>query len=179
MPAASDPAERLVRVHWSVVAALVSGSLSFGAHALAGGGLPTSSHMVLLVAISAGLGWASGAVAGTRGRAAEIVSVGAALTVAQLLGHLAMHTGGHHASTPLLPGPTMIGSHVAALLISAVLLVGARECARRICSRILASTTRPLIAVGDVLVVVGAVNPLRPLFGRTGIRPRGPPALPA
>ncbi|WP_262338888.1 hypothetical protein [Gordonia sp. CNJ-863] len=37
MPVASDPAERLVRVHWSVVAAMTSGSLSVGAHALAGG----------------------------------------------------------------------------------------------------------------------------------------------
>jgi hypothetical protein len=177
MPVASDPAERLVRVHWSVVAAMTSGSLSVGAHALAGGGLPTSSHVVLLVAISAGLGWVSGAVGGTRGRATEILSVGAALTVAQLLGHLAMHTGGHHASTPLLPGPTMIGFHVAALLISAGLLVGAQECARRVGSRILASTTPPLIAVGDVLVVAGAVDPLRPLFGRTGIWTRGPPVL--
>ncbi|SDU55512.1 hypothetical protein [Gordonia westfalica] len=179
MLGASDPAERPVRVHWSAVAATTSGSLSIAAHSLAGGGLPTTSHIVLLVAISAGLGWACGAAAGTRGRPAGIVSVGAALTVAQLLGHLAMHSGGHHASTPLLPGPTMIGFHVAALLISAVLLVGARECARRIGSRILASTTRPLIAVGDVLVVAGAVDPLRPLYGRTSTWTRGPPVLPA
>ncbi|MEO9328474.1 hypothetical protein [Gordonia aurantiaca] len=180
MPAASRSAERLVRVHWSAVAAMISGSMSVGAHALAGGGLPTTSHIVLLVAISAGLGWACSALTGMRHRSAEIVSVGAALGIAQVIGHLAMRSGGHHGPTSLMPDPGMLAFHAGALLVSAVLFVGARECARRIGSRILSSTTtRPLLVVGDTLVAVGAVLLLRSRFHLSGTGTRGPPAIPA
>lgn len=180
MRGASDPAGRLVRVHWSAGAAMASASLSIGAHALAGGGLPTTAQVMLVIAVSAGVGPALGAVGHIRSRSAEIASVGSALAVAQVLGHLAMHSGGHHAATPLVPGPTMLVLHAAALLTAAVLLVGGQECARRIGSRILASASRRSLPVlGGAPVVAGAEIVLRTRFRLSGIGTRGPPAVPA
>lgn len=177
--AASGSDHQGVHPWWSVAAAIVSAALGVGAHGLAGGGTPTPSHAVLLLAISAGLGWVlnAGLADRVRGRASAALSVGSALATAQLFGHLAMRSGDHHAPVDAVtPGPTMLLCHLAALAAAAVLLVGAEECSRRVGSRIIAAISgERSISPRAVLVVAGAdAIPLTPTR-LSGNPTRGPP----
>ncbi|MBA5849255.1 hypothetical protein [Gordonia amicalis] len=175
MRAASDSDHQGVHPWWSVAAAIVSAALGVGAHGLAGGGTPTPSHAVLLLAISAGLGWVlnAGLADRVRGRASAALSVGSALATAQLFGHLAMRSGDHHAVTP---GPTMLLCHLAALAAAAVLLVGAEECSRRVGSRIIAAISGERSIPPRAVLVVAAADaiPLTPTR-LSGNPTRGPP----
>lgn len=95
-----------------------SGALSIAAHGVGGGDMmPNESALVLLVVVSAALG-AAVSILGSR------LPLVAVLALGQLLGHtiLAIASEHHHGSSLT---PSMLGAHLGATLVCAVLIRGA------------------------------------------------------
>ncbi|WP_245234012.1 hypothetical protein [Mycobacterium sp. PS03-16] len=99
-----------------VLVGACSGLLAVGAHAAAGGGVPTGPTLVLVALACATVGAVAGvdaAVHGT-GRTASLV---AAVGGGQLLGHVLLGlSGGHHGGHGLVPSAPMLIAHALAAL---------------------------------------------------------------
>ncbi|NLU85075.1 hypothetical protein [Rhodococcus sp. HNM0569] len=112
-----SPAAPTAALRGSSVGA-VTAALSIAAHGIAGGGLPTTSALTLLVLTCAGLG---AAVAGTGRATRGVMPLAAALALGQFCGHVALAVGApaHDA----LPGLGMLGAHAAATAVCAGLVL--------------------------------------------------------
>jgi hypothetical protein len=163
-------ADRTLVAH--VRAGFVGGSsaaVSIAAHAVAGGAAPGQSSVALLLAVASVVGVTA---AGTR------LPVIAVLTVGQILGHLALALESGHMH---VPSPTMVAAHIAAVGVSAVLIIGAE----RGCSIALAALHRLVPRGYTVPPVRSRVTPWvahrprtrRVLLPAAGLGTRGPPAV--
>ncbi|MFD5175781.1 hypothetical protein ACFWM1_08200 [Nocardia sp. NPDC058379] len=102
------------------------GALAVAAHGSAGGGVPRSSDLALLLLVSLGAGVIA---SGPRGRsAAPMVRACAALLGGQWAGHFALSASlDHHDELFHLPGAPMVAAHtVAAFACAALILVAER-----------------------------------------------------
>ncbi|MEV3903710.1 hypothetical protein AB0K11_15400 [Mycobacterium sp. NPDC050551] len=153
-----------------------------GAHAAAGGGLPKGSALVVAALVCLTVGGAVGGLQLT-GRRTRPVVLTAALAVAQLLGHLVMAGGHHHAGGAGL-SRGMIAAHLAAAVVLGV-AISAVEYAYVVAASVLrwlrlfaTATAGPVPAVRRWTTNVAVVLPVLP---HSGLGMRAPPAglLPA
>ncbi|NDZ96633.1 hypothetical protein G3I13_03300 [Streptomyces sp. SID6673] len=167
-------ARALDKVRGCVIGAS-SGVTSIVAHAAAGGGLPDSTGLTLLVAVCAGLGWAASAVSPQRAGVPGLVGM---LVGGQLVGHLALAALSHHHAT--LMTPSMATFHMVATVVAVALAIGL-EIAVTAALSVVIRTVLTLISIPVDVATSWSVLPviddrLRP--GRRHVRPvgtRGPP----
>lgn len=155
----------------------VSAAVSIAAHGAAGGGAPDQQSLVFLLAVCAAVG---AAVPAVRLRHDPAVRLGL-LAGGQVLGHLTLGVSAGHGHG-IVPGPTMLASHLAALVASAVLVAGAE----RACRRILGALRRivvvllslpPVQAPIWVAVLAPRTEPARRLLVSAQAGRRGPPGV--
>ncbi|PRC43894.1 hypothetical protein C6A85_000000103000 [Mycobacterium sp. ITM-2017-0098] len=153
-----------------------SATMTAGAHASAGGGLPGGSALVAVLLLCATIGAMVGAVR-VEGRAARWCATAAGLGVAQFLGHLVLATAGHHGGFELMPGPSMMAAHaVAAVVLGAA--ISAAEYLYVVCSSVLCwlrlFAVRMARPMGRIRRRTTDVVVLRPVL-TTGLGMRAPP----
>ena len=95
-----------------------SAVLTAAAHTAAGGGLPQGGALMVAVLVCGVAGAAIGSAA-LEGRRTRVLSVVAALGIAQVLGHLTMMASGghHHMDAGLGWSPTMVAAHAVAAVV--------------------------------------------------------------
>ncbi|MYR06296.1 hypothetical protein GTV32_08195 [Gordonia sp. SID5947] len=171
-----DPqAHTLENVRGCVVGAS-SGVTAILAHSAAGGGLPDTTALTLLVAVCAGLGWTAAVTATSKAGRPGLVGM---LVAGQVVGHLSLVALSHHHAT--LFTPSMATFHVAATVVAAASALGL-ESALSATLSVVIRTVLTLISspVDDSTawsVLPADDDRLRP--GRRHVRPvgtRGPPA---
>jgi hypothetical protein len=115
------------RARWlrGALVGLCSAVVTAAAHTAGGGGLPSGSALIVAVVVCATTGAAIGGV-GLCGRRTRPLGVIAALTVAQVLGHLTLVIAGghHHHAAGLGVTPSMLSAHLGAAVV-----LGAAICA--------------------------------------------------
>ncbi|WP_332112623.1 hypothetical protein [Rhodococcus maanshanensis] len=153
-----------------------SGAVSVAAHALGGGTAPAESSVVLLMLGCAAVG---AVIASVRVDRHQLLFVGAALTLGQAIGHIALAMGAVHVHGPQL-GPQMVAAHAAAVAVTAVLIrAGERGCVS-VLSALSRRVPAPFTEV-PVLVPVAVCAPVdspplaRWLLVGSGTGTRGPP----
>nr|WP_206024599.1 hypothetical protein [Rhodococcus sp. 14C212] len=99
-----------------------SAAVSVAAHGLAGGGIPSQSSVVLLIAACAAFGAAVSAIRASRLLPALVLPLGAG----QIVGHTVLTLTAEHAHGLGL-SPAMLGAHAAALVVSAALIRAAEQ----------------------------------------------------
>lgn len=164
-----------------------AGALAVAAHALAGGGIPDTALMVLLVGM---LGWVTSASAK---RAGGLLGVSLILGIGQLLAHavlsvpsshhavmLAAH---HHGGGSAGDTATMTLTHAVATAVTAVLVVRAEDTLRTIVAglrtllRVVWLSPPPASGGTHRLRVATSAPPsLLPVLLHCSCRPRGPPS---
>ncbi|MGC4962287.1 hypothetical protein ACPXCG_01265 [Gordonia sp. DT218] len=167
-------ARALDKVRGCVVGAS-SGVTSTIAHAAAGGGLPDSTALTLLVAVCAGLGWTATAASPPRAGWPGLVGM---LVGGQLVGHLALAALSHHHATLLTP--SMATFHIVATVVAVALAIGLETAVIAALSVVIRAVLTLISAPVDVSmswsVLPATDDRLRP--GRRCVRPvgtRGPP----
>ncbi|EME22989.1 hypothetical protein [Rhodococcus triatomae] len=151
-------------------------SLSVAAHGAAGGGVPTSSTLIVLTGLAAILASCASVVPALRRGTVAAVGV---LSVGQVLGHLALSLETHHTVT-VTAG--MAAAHAAAVTVCAMLVGAADGVGTAVCAALRAVTAgRPAHPEPFAPVRLRpAGRPSRPLaeiLCRTGLSLRGPPVL--
>lgn len=155
----------------SAVGALSAG-LAFAAHGMGGGRVPAPSAVVLLIVVCAGLGAIVAAL--PRGRHTRPTLV-AALGAGQVLGHFALSATEHMHS--VIPPLAMLGAHVIATALCAVLVTGAERLYGPIVRvlRVVLRSPAPLTpAPRAPIVTPTAMAPVGDVL-RSSISRRGPP----
>jgi hypothetical protein len=153
----------------------LTAALSVAAHGSAGGGLPSGSTAALLALLSL----TAGALVATMRAVADVKMLIGVLAVGQLLGHVLLSATGHSQHvTATAPVGLMIGSHVAATAVGAVLIaMGGRLCAA--VSRVLlaaARSTRLPVAPMSAIAVRSTDQPLQSArLLAASLSHRGPP----
>ncbi|MDT5010581.1 MAG: hypothetical protein QOH57_2198 [Mycobacterium sp.] len=156
-----------------VAVALLTATLSAAAHAAAGG-LPSGGGIALLVLLAGTLG----VITVIDDRSGDAITLVVVLACGQALGHVVLGCGGHGHAEGAVPSPAMVGAHLAALGLGALLIsAGGRFC--RLLSTairaLLAPTLRPVPWVGAVTTT--SDQPLLSLLLATSsLSYRGPPA---
>lgn len=142
-----------------------SGAVSIAAHALGGGGTPSQSAVVLLLATTLAVGVVA---AGTR------IPVAAVLIAGQVLGHLVLALDAGHTH---VPGPAMFAGHAAATAVAALLVAAAERGCRVVLAAVRRVSPAPFTPVAAPAAVLVPPRPpvLHDLLRSTGIVPRGPP----
>ena len=174
----------VARARWvrGALVGVCSAVLTAGAHTAAGGALPRGSALVVAALVCATAGGAIGGVRLT-GRRTRPAAVIAALTVAQLLGHLVL-AGGHHHVGGAGFTPAMIAAHLAAAVVLGI-AISAVEYAYVVAASVLrwlrlfaTAATGPVAPVRRWATNVVVVQPVLP---HPGLGMRAPPAglLPA
>jgi hypothetical protein len=161
-----DPAAR-----WrGAAAALLTVTLSVGAHALAGG--PASGAGVALTAVLAcALG---GFAAGSRHRGTP--GLIALLAAGQVLAHLVLAAAGHSHGAAGRSAPLMVGAHAAAVAAGAVLIAAADRLCRALSTAVRALTTRSSWPPEPALIETTSDQPLQSmLLVVASVSHRGPP----
>jgi hypothetical protein len=125
------------RAHWlrAALVGVCAAVSTTGAHAAASGMFPRGAALVAALLVCATSG---AAAAGLRlqNRRGQLFGLIAALSAAQLLGHLTLTTAGHHGGLGLGMTPTMIAAHAAAAVVLG-LAIGAVEHLYLVCSSVL------------------------------------------
>ncbi|MVU81218.1 hypothetical protein GPX89_28735 [Nocardia sp. ET3-3] len=161
----------------------VSGALAVAAHGWISGAAPLESGpLTLLVAASAAVGAIVASVHALRTTALGLL---VALVGGQLLGHFSMMWGSpghsmhahHHAS---MWSPAMLGAHIAAACVAAVVILGA-EAAYRIGTTVLvwalpAPISLPVLSGPPRLLIEHRDRVVLRIFAADVFRTRGPPA---
>lgn len=168
-----DP-RALARIRGACVGA-VSGAVSVGAHAMAGGGAPSESALSLLifVCVAVGIMIASVPVA-TSGR----VRLAAVLTLGQVIGHNTLSLTADHAHGQAL-APQMLGAHAVSIFLAAGLIRGAERAYERAVAAlirivpVLFTGTRP--RVPRVLATSRGPAPIGQVLCVSGNGTRAPP----
>lgn len=93
-----------------------SAAVTTGAHAAAGGGVPGGPALAVAVLLCATVG-ALVSCARPAGRGTAFVATTAALGIAQVLGHAALTTAGHHHHAVAGIGWPMVTAHVGAAVV--------------------------------------------------------------
>jgi hypothetical protein len=169
------------RARWArgALVGVSSATMTAGAHAAAGGGLPSGSALVAVLLVCATVGAMVGALR-VEGRAARWSATAAGLGVAQFLGHLVLSAAGHHhGGLEVTPGPSMIAAHaVAAVILGAA--ISAAEYLYVVCSSVLCwlrlfamRTARPVARLRRRATNVVVVRPVL----ATGLGMRAPPLV--
>lgn len=152
-----------------------SAALAVAAHGMAGGALPHSSSLTLLLAACAAVGVITATVPMlTRGPLSLLAALGAGQLVAHTTMTLADHS--HGAS----PGTAMLGAHVGATVVCAMVVLAAeRLCGAltRTLDVVLTSPAPPAVTTHHPRISTGShPGPVEALL-RASISRRGPPAL--
>lgn len=162
-----------MRLRGSCVAA-ASATVSFAAHALAGGPVsPGSAAIMLLIASSAVIGClAAYSRTGT-------VRLTGLLAVGQMSGHIAL-SAASHCHTAIFTAPMLI-AHAVAVVVGAILIRGAEITLLRAVSRIRRAVRQLCLVPGFTTAPVFAslpevFGPRRRLVSASGTGRRGPPA---
>jgi hypothetical protein len=110
--------------------------MTAGAHSAAGGGLPNGGALVMSLLACATVGTLLGCIR-VDGRGAGWAATSTALCAAQLLGHTALVTAGHHHGGPALDlNASMTATHIGAAVILG-LAITASEYLYLVCSSVL------------------------------------------
>ncbi|MCG7610105.1 hypothetical protein BA059_07030 [Mycolicibacterium sp. (ex Dasyatis americana)] len=173
----STPANHAARLRGGLVGAC-SALTATVAHAAAGGMVPASSPLIVLLLLCAALGAAVGGLKPqTRsGRAGLLI---AGLGAGQFLGHFVLAMSGHHHASSLLTVP-MAGMHAAAAVGLGV-LIGVAEYLFVVCASVL--TWLRVFATAQIRPSIrdpwwpSNVVVARPVLLRTGLGMRAPPAV--
>ncbi|GAA4489136.1 hypothetical protein GCM10023094_50250 [Rhodococcus olei] len=178
------PGEKLSRRVRSASVGASTVTVAIAAHGAAGGGLPTSSSLLLLAGVATVLASLTTAVPVLRRGVIALVPV---LAVGQLAAHLALAVGhGHHAAVaavgPLAAWAPMLGAHALALIVCAALIAAAERVGprteaalRAVVAALLA--TPPVVERPRVWLPVTDVHPVTAPVCRGAEPRRGPPVL--
>jgi hypothetical protein len=161
--------------------AVGSAAIAVGAHTLADGGLPDPAMTLLLTVMIGWLGTASAAK--TQGPVKVVAVLGAAQLVMHVgLSTLATHET-HTATSGVMSGVTMTATHVAATLVTALLVAHAESMLQAVVAamRLLLPLIRQALPVLDTVAVTPVVHapeagPLVSVLFRRVLGRRGPPA---
>ncbi|RJO79802.1 hypothetical protein D5S18_00525 [Nocardia panacis] len=157
-------------------AGTTSGAISVAAHGwAAGGAAPSGTTLMLLVAGAAVIG---ALVAGALGE--TVIGLVTALAGGQVLGHITMGwSSGHMHHGDMQISPAMVGAHLVAAVIAAVLIRGAEGAYRFGCavlSRVLPRKYCPPAIIGPAtLRLAHRDRVILRLLAVNGLRSRGPP----
>ncbi|WP_370332155.1 hypothetical protein [Mycolicibacterium hippocampi] len=167
------------RARW-LRGALVGGTsavLTAGAHSAAGGGIPGGGALVIALLACATVGAVLGGLR-LQGRGARWMATTCGLCVAQLLGHAALMTAGHHHGGGILDmDASMAAAHLGAAVILGLAITAAEYlyvvCSSVLCwlrlfaMRALQPVARPLRRTSKIVVVAPVLV--------TGLGMRAPP----
>ncbi|WP_254206038.1 hypothetical protein [Nocardia alni] len=161
-------------------AGAVSGALAIAAHGWTAQGMPVrSSTLILLVGVCAVVG---ALVTGLRPLRTTRLGLAVALVGGQVLGHCALAidmVGMMHERS--MWSSEMLGAHIAAALVAAVVIQGAEAAYRELCSvlsRMLPILVRPpAIQSASSLRITHRDNIVQRILATDSLRTRGPPLL--
>ncbi|MFE3289677.1 hypothetical protein [Rhodococcus sp. NPDC059234] len=178
MPVA--PGEQLARRVRCTSVGAVTVAVAVAAHGTAGGGLPTSSALLLLVGVAAVLSSATVAIPVLRRGAAPLVPV---LAAGQVGAHLCLSiAGGHHpgASPAGSPGQLMVAAHLVSIAVCAALIVAAERIGPRVEAALRAVAAAllarvPAVELPRTWLPVADRHPVLAAVGRGTEPRRGPP----
>lgn len=169
------------RARWirGALVGMSSAVVTAGAHAAAGGAVPQGAALIvsLLPAATVGAMLAGATLEGRRGR---LLSVIAALTVAQFLGHLTLvaAAGGHHHGAGLGLTASMVVGHIAAAVLLGMAITAVEYlyvvCASVLCWLRLFATAAPRPAVRSPRLVASDVV-AHSVLRSPGLGMRAPP----
>ncbi|MFC9788833.1 hypothetical protein [Rhodococcus sp. NPDC127528] len=176
------PGEQLARRVRCTSVGAVTVAVAVAAHGIAGGGLPTSSALLLLVGVAAVLSSATAAIPVLRRGAAPLVPV---LGAGQVGAHLCLSVvgGHHHVPSPAgASGQLMIGTHLVAIAICAALIVAAERIGPRVDAALRAVAAAllariPAVELPRTWLPVADRHPVLASVGRGTEPRRGPPVL--
>ena len=155
----------------------LTGAIAVAAHALGGGGAPSSATWTFLIALCCSLGVAAGSV-----RVRGALPIALWLAVGQAGGHWALSLGlgsdmapMHHPLTP-----TMLAAHAAAIAVCAALVSAAEKLYGPITSVLRAPFAEPFtlpLAPRSIAVDRDVEPAALPVVATSTISRRGPPVL--
>jgi hypothetical protein len=156
-------------------AGLLTAALAVAAHGVGSGVAPTGAATVLLAVLAATVG----ALAGTIGHAADVRVLLGLLATGQLLGHVMLSAVGHsHTPSAAPPAAVMLGAHLIAIVVGAVLIAAVDRLCRAMSRAVRAAvrTVGPPVMAAPVLSAGAADQPLRSaLLLAASVSHRGPP----
>ncbi|MFF2086414.1 hypothetical protein ACFVVM_21775 [Nocardia sp. NPDC058176] len=139
------------------------GGLAIAAHGMAGGGVPRSAEIALLLLVSLGAGMFA-----ARGGRASAMRTASALIGGQWAGHFALTgTLDHHSELLHLPSASMTAAHFLAAIVCAALILVAERL-----YLVASSVVRAVLGVPSATVTRLAVRWFSTLAAR-GTRPKG------
>ncbi len=169
--AVPNPAARLR----GTATGLLTATLAAAAHGVGSGVAPTGATTALLAVLAATVG----ALAGTIRHATDARVLLGLLATGQLLGHLMLSAVGHsHAPSAAPPAAVMLGAHLIAIVVGAVLIAAVDRLCRAMSRAVRAAvrTVRPPVVAAPVLSAGAADQPLRSaLLLAASVSHRGPP----
>ncbi len=154
---------------------LLTATLAVAAHGVGSGVAPTGPATALLAVLAATVG----ALAGTIDHATDARVLLGLLATGQLLGHLMLGAVGHsHAPSAAPPAAVMLGAHLIAIVVGAVLIAAVDRLCRAMSRAVRAAvrTVGPPVVAAPVLSAGAADQPLRSaLLLAASVSHRGPP----
>jgi hypothetical protein len=161
-----------------IAAGLLTAALGLAAHGAASGLMPSGAGAALLCVLAATVG----ALAATADRASDARVLLALLTSGQLIAHVTLAITGHHHGSLGAPSAAMLGAHLIALIVGAVLIAAGDRLCRAICAAVRDVARRqpcPILSAAAV-PTVAADQPLRSaLLLAASVSHRGPPVSPS
>lgn len=154
---------------------LLTAALAIAAHGVGGGAVPEGAATAQLMVLAAVIG----ALAASFARAAQARVLVCLLATGQLLGHLMLNAvGHHHEGSAGPPAAVMLGAHVVAIAVGAMLIAAVDRLSGAV-ARVVRAVVRVAagpVALTPTVVIRRADQPLRSaLLLAASVSHRGPP----
>ena len=168
-----SPASAAARGRGAASGALTA-VLAAVAHSWAGGAAPSGPGLALLAILAVALG----TFATTARAASTVPGLALLLGFGQSIGHVLLSASGHQHAAATAPGVPMIGAHLAAVAVVAVLIAIAGRLGEAVSRavRVIAPTGRPGVPAAGDTVAHSADQPLHSTLALSvSVSHRGPP----